>query len=102
MTAFRRFKALGDTSAWLLIAPSLIALYFIDQAMLQTMLQWMVFAPVLAGVAVIVSRVVFPQIHLSTLAREAIKGNTAAGLLASAIVLFVGIMVLALVMWAKA
>lgn len=102
MTAFRRIKALGDTSAWLLIAPSLIALYFIDQAMLQTMLQWMVFAPVLAGVAVIVSRVVFPQIHLSTLAREAIKGNTAAGLLAAAIVVFVAIMVLALVMWAKA
>lgn len=102
MAQFNRTKALADKSAWLLILPSLIILYFTDPAMLKTLIQWMAFAPVLAGVAVIVSRVVFPQIHLTTLAREAIKGNTAAGLLASAIVVFVAIVVLALVMWAKA
>lgn len=102
MNEFKRLKALLDKSAWLLILPSLVALFFIDEAMLKTLVQWLVFAPVLAGVAIIVSRVVFPQIHLTTLVEQTQKGNTAAGHLASALVLFVAIVILALVMWAKA
>jgi hypothetical protein len=102
MTPFRRIKALVDTSAWILIAPSLIALFFIDQSMLATLVQWLVFAPVLAGVAVIVSRVVFPQIHLTELVTETIRGNRAAATLAASLVIFVAILVLALVIWARA
>lgn len=102
MTSFKRTKALADKSAWMLMIPSIVALCFIDMSMLKTLLQWLVFAPVLAGVAVIVSRIVFPQIHLSTLVEETEKGNTAAGILAAALVLFVALIVLALVMWAKA
>ncbi|MDD1003618.1 hypothetical protein [Pseudomonas sp. TNT2022 ID642] len=102
MPKFKRLKALLDKSAWLLILPSLLALFLIDTAMLQTLIQWLVFAPVLAGLAIIVSRVVFPQIHLSTLVEQIRQGNIAAGLLASALVLFVAIVIMALVMWAKA
>lgn len=85
MTSFRRIKALVDKSAWTLIVPSLIALFFIDQAMLATLVQWLTFAPVLAGVAIIVSRIVFPQIHLTELVRETLKGNLAAATLAAAL-----------------
>lgn len=102
MTTFRRIKALFDTSAWILIAPSLIALFYIDESMLSTLVQWLVFAPVLAGVAVIVSRIVFPQIHLTTLVEQSIKGNQAAATLASSLVIFVAILVLSLVIWARA
>lgn len=102
MTPFRRIKALVDTSAWILIAPSLIALFYIDKSMLATLVQWLVFAPVLAGVAVIVSRIVFPQIHLSELVRETMKGNQAAATLAAALVVFVALLVLSLVFWARA
>lgn len=102
MAQFKRMKALADKSAWLLILPSLLALFFIDQAMLKTLIQWLVFAPILAGVAVIVSRVVFPQINLTTLVEQTRQGNTGAGILAAATVLFVAMVILALVMWAKA
>lgn len=102
MANFKRTKALVDKSAWMLIIPPLIVLYFVDQAMMQTMLQWMSFAPVLAGVAIIVSRVVFPQIHLTTLVGEAIRGNSAAAIVAASLILFVSLVVLALVIWAKA
>ncbi|NCE85282.1 hypothetical protein [Pseudomonas sp. Q1] len=102
MPKFKRLKALLDQSAWLLILPSLLTLFLIDTAMLQTLIQWLVFAPVLAGLAIIVSRVVFPQIHLSTLVEQTGQGNTAAGLLAAALVLFVAVVIMALVMWAKA
>ena len=102
MSKFKRTKALADKSAWLLILPSVAALFFIDLSMLKTLIQWLVFAPVLAGVAVIVSRIVFPQINLTELVRSTEEGNTAAAVLASALVLFVALVVLALVMWAKA
>lgn len=98
----RRFSFLVDKSALFLIIPCAVALYFIDQAMFATLLQWVVFAPVLAGIAIIVSRVTFPQIELTKLVKEAELENKAAGLVVAAIILFVGITMLSLVLWAKA
>ncbi|MNC55973.1 hypothetical protein D3C75_1055410 [compost metagenome] len=91
-----------DKSALFLILPCAAALYFIDPAMFATLLQWVVFAPVLAGIAIIVSRVTFPQIELTKLVKEAELENRAAGLVVAAIILFVGITMLSLVLWAKA
>lgn len=98
----RRFSFLMDKSALFLILPCAAALYFIDPAMFATLLQWVVFAPVLAGIAIIVSRVTFPQIELTKLVKEAELENRAAGLVVAAIILFVGITMLSLVLWAKA
>lgn len=98
----RRFSFLVDKSALFLIIPCAIALYFIDQAMFATLLQWIVFAPMLAGIAIIVSRVTFPQVHLTNLVKEASAGNRASGFVAGATIIFVGLLMLALVLWAKA
>jgi len=98
-----RFSALLDKSAWLLIAPFILALFWVDKAMALTLLQWLIFAPVMAGVAIIVSRIVFPQINLSLLVEQVVKEqNRAAGILAGALLLFVALLILALVTWAKA
>ena len=98
----RRFNFLVDKSAIFLIVPCAVMLYFIDVAMFKTLLQWLVFAPVLAGIAIIVSRVTFPQVHLTELVKEAHTGNRAAGFVAGAVIIFVGLLMLALVLWAKA
>lgn len=98
----KRTRALADKSAWLMIAPCAIAIYFIDEAMFKTLIQWLLFAPILAGVAVIVSRIVFPQINLTDLVAEVKDGNVPAGILSGALVLFVALLVHALVTWAKA
>lgn len=98
----RRFSFLVDKSALFLIIPCAVALYFIDVAMFKTLLQWLVFAPMLAGIAIIVSRITFPQVELTKLVKEAEIGNKAAGFVAGALIIFVGLLLLALVMWAKA
>jgi uncharacterized membrane protein len=98
----KRTRALADKSAWLMIAPCALAIYFIDEAMFKTLIQWLLFAPILAGVAVIVSRIVFPQINLTDLVTEVKSGNVSAGILSGALVLFVALLVHALVTWAKA
>jgi hypothetical protein len=102
MNSFKRLEALIDKSAWMLMIPPIVLLYFIDPAMLKTLFQWLLFAPVLAGVAIMVSRIVFPQIHLGTLVDKTVEGSTAASILASALIMFVAAVVVALVMWAKA
>lgn len=103
ITSFlKRFKALGDKSALILIIPAVAALFFIDAAMVKTLVQWLIFAPIIAGVAVLVSRIIFPHIDLTQLIRETHEGNKASAILAGALLLFVGLLVFALVTWAKA
>lgn len=98
-----RLSALVDKSAWLLIAPALLVLFMLDHAAAVTLVQWSLFALVLAGVGIIVSRLTFPQVHLGDLVDQAQnQGNVAAGLIAASIVIFVAVTLLAMVLWAKA
>lgn len=97
----RRLGALIDKSAWLLIAPALGGLLCIDPAMALTLVQWALFALVLAGVAVVISRIVFPQVNLNELVALAVQGNRAAGAVAAALVIFVALLFIGIVLWAK-
>lgn len=97
----KRLRALGDKSAWLLIVPACALLYYIDDAMTKTLVQWLVFAPVFAGIAIVVSRFVFPQINLSELVRRAEDGNLAAGVVVAGLLIFVALVLQGLVGWAK-
>lgn len=100
--SFRRIKAFFDTSAWLLILPAVLALFWIDEAMARTLVQWVIFAPVLAGVAIVISLLVFPQINLTEAVRKALdEKNGAAAAIAVAIVSFVAVIFLALVLWTR-
>lgn len=98
-----RIGALTDASAWLLIAPALAALYVIDPALAKTFAQWSIFGLVLAGAAVMISRIIFPQIDLQALVKSVLEDrSTAAGIVAASVVFFVGLVMLSLVIWAKA
>lgn len=99
----RRVRALVDKSAWLLILPAVLYLFLIDTAMARTLLEWTAYALVLAGITIIISRVTFPQIDLSDFVDKVSKtGDRAAAMVVSAIVIFSGLLMLALVLWARA
>lgn len=97
-----RLGMLADKSALFLILPALAALYLVDSPMTVTLIQWMVFAPVIAGIAILVSRIVFPQINLTRLVKQTEEGNRASAILAGALLIFVGLLVIGLFSWAKA
>lgn len=99
--AVKRLIALIDLSAWVLILPAVVFLSAVDPAMIRTMLEWTSYALVLAGVAIVVSRVTFHQIRIDDLIGQVRRGNRAAATVIASIVVFVGIVFLALVMWAK-
>lgn len=95
-------KALFDKGAWLLMLPCALILLVIDPPMALTVGQWLLVAPILAGLAVIVSRIMFPKVSIPWLVAEIKNYNVAAGVLAAAFVLFVGMVFVALCLWAKA
>lgn len=97
----KRIAALFDKSAWLLIAPAIALLYWIDPPLAKTFGQWSLFFLVLAGMAVIISRIVFPQVDLTAFVRRAASGDRASATVVAAIVLFVGLLILSGVMWVK-
>ena len=91
-----------DLTAWVLLLISIVPLLFIDSAMVITLVQWTAFGLALAGVSVVISRVVLPQVRLSEWLELARKDNPAAGLIAFGVIALVGLIFLALVLWAKA
>lgn len=97
----KRFTAFGDKSAFLLTAPFALALFLLDPALAKTLLQWILFAPVLAGVAIVVSRLTFPHIVLGDHVDSARGGNVASAIIVAALMGFVAAVVVALVIWAK-
>lgn len=98
----KRILVLLDKSAWMLIAPAFFGLYFIDAATATTLIQWGLFALVLAGVSVMISRIIFPQIDLGALVKRAEESPVGAAIVATGVVTFVALIMLALVIWAKA
>lgn len=97
----KRFAAFGDKSAFLLTAPFALALYLLDASLAKTLLQWILFAPVLAGIAIVVSRLTFPHIVLGDHVDSAGRGNVASAIIVASLIGFVAVVVLALVLWAK-
>ncbi len=93
--------ALFDKNAWLLILPAYVVLHYIDPAMAKTMVQWLGFALILAGVCIFISHIVFPQISISELVGMAKDGNQGAALIAAAMVIFFGLLMLAVAIWSK-
>ncbi len=97
----RRVAPFFDMTAWVLLVVSLIPLWFIDRGMVLTLVQWTAFGLALAGIAVVITRVVLPQISLSEWLELARRGSAAAGLVVLGVTVFVSITILSLVLWAR-
>lgn len=98
---FFRFAALLDGSAWMTMAPALIALFFIDAPMATTLLQWSLYFLVVVGVALMLSRIAFPHIRLQRFIDGAAKGDVACAIMVFSVVLFVGVLIVSFVLWAR-
>lgn len=99
---WKRILPFFDLSAWVLVLVALIPLFFIDRAMALTLVQWSAFGLALAGVSVVICRVVLPQIDLSEWVELAREGKPGASLVILAVTSFLAVIFLGLVLWAKA
>lgn len=98
----KRLVPFFDLTAWVLLIASIVPLLLIDTAMVVTLAQWTAFALALAGITVVITRVVLPQVDLSEWLGHARSGNVAAGLVVLAVALIVCFTFVGLVLWAKA
>ncbi|WP_442782850.1 hypothetical protein [Collimonas fungivorans] len=97
----QRAAALVDGSAWLLMVPCLLVWYFFDPLGMQVVVLWLTHLPVVVGVTIILSRIVFPDIKLSELIADVRGGNVAAAVVVARLLVFVGLLVLTAAGWAK-
>lgn len=98
---FARFSALGDRSAWLLMLPFILLWYYFDPVDLKVMLVWLFRAPIIVGLTIILSRIYFPTLKLTTYLEEAKAGNIAAGIVVAGLMLFLAALIMTLVLWTK-
>lgn len=96
------FRYFTRPSVWVLILPALVFLAFTDQALVKTLLQWSAFALVLAGISILISMIIFPQISLSHLVADAERGSLPSAIIAAALLVFFGLLFFSIVFWAKA
>jgi hypothetical protein len=90
-------------TAWTLLLISAGPLLLIDPAMFVTLIQWTVYALALGGIAVVLSRILLPQVRLTRAVNSAIEENSiAAAIVAAAVIIFLGILVLSMILWASA
>lgn len=95
-----RIRSLGDKSAWILLAVG--ALVFAGGSnMLISMISWIAFAFIAAGITIFLSRIGFSSIKFSELVPEAKKGNVAAAIIVASVVLYCALAFIAIVLWAK-
>lgn len=97
----KRLLAFVDVSVLILLTISLVPLMLIDFTMVKTLVQWTAFILALAGLSVLVCRIVLPQIDLSEYLGQAKTGNVAAGLVALSVAMFLSFLILSMVLWAK-
>lgn len=104
----KRLTPFMDIGFWLLTIISLVPLLILNTAMALTMLQWCAFFVAFAGLAILICRILMPQIDLSEWLDEIrhpasnSNGSTGAGLVVLSVALLLSAILLSLVLWAKA
>ena len=98
-----RIAPFYDPTAWILIALCAGGVALFDPVMAKTILQWVLIFGVFAGVAVIISRHVLPQISLTSAVEKAMDDNpVAAAIIVLSVVIFLSTLVYSLTIWGKA
>ena len=98
-----RIAPFYDPTAWALIVICAGGVALFDPVMAKTILQWVLMFGVFAGVAVIISRHVLPQISLTAAVETAMKDNpVASAILVLSVAIFLSTLVYALTIWGKA
>lgn len=104
----KRLAPLFDLTSWVLFALTLAPLYLFAPAMVMTLVQWTAFGVALAGVTVVLSRIMAPMINLGELyscltlrADWADARRLPAAIVIAAILVFMGLLFLGLVLWAS-
>lgn len=97
----KRITPFFDLSAWVLLIVSAIPLAVIDRPMFDTLVQWTVFAIALAGISVVLCRLLLPQIDLTAYLAEAKKGSVSAAIVVFSVAFLLSALFMGLVLWAK-
>lgn len=104
-----RYRAFADSGAWVLVILGVVLFSlrtpfssggFVNLPEVATVLQGLGLVFTFAGLSIMVSILMFPQISIGVLWRQVIQENVAAAIALVGILLFNGMLILACVTWA--
>lgn len=100
----KRLIPFGDLTLWILLGLTLIPLAVVNLPMLITLAQWTAFAIALAGVAVLLCRIMLPMVDLGALYEAACDGSMTVpqALVFASTVILLSVLFIGLVLWGKA
>lgn len=96
-----RLAPLLDPSSWLLALVGFGLLAALDWATALTLLQWSLFALVIAALTIVVSRISFPQIKLSEFVARAKEGDQPAAVVVASVLIYCALVFVGIALWAK-
>jgi hypothetical protein len=97
----RRLAPFVDKSAVVLALVGLAVMYSLDDATTEVLLRWSLFAMVIGALAIVISRITFPQIKLSEMLSRAKEGNMPAAVVTAALILYCALVFIGIALWAK-
>ncbi len=97
-----RLYPLLDLSAWCLIITAAIPLALFQPSMLITLGTWTAYGIALAGISIMLNRLVLPMVRLQKWLELAREGNVAAAIVVAAVLALYGILFIGMIIWAKA
>lgn len=100
-TWWRRVSSLVDGSAILLIAPALAWMWQRDRPLVSSVMEWTVMFTILAGLAIVVSRITFPHLNLRQFLARALGGDVAAAIVVAGLLVFVAWTMQTIAGWAR-
>lgn len=100
----KRLLPFLDLTTWILLLIAIVPLAIVNPPMLMTLLQWTAFAVALAGVAVLLCRVMLPMVDLGALYDAACDGTLTMqqAVIFAATVMLLALLFLGLILWGKA
>lgn len=93
------FKSLQDSRIFLLIFPAAFALYFIDPIMTETWLQWGLVMYAVAGVTLMLRKILFNTFDMSAAIAKACETSGGAGQVVTAVALVMAAIMVSVTMW---
>lgn len=93
------FRFVHDSRVYLLIVPATIILFLIDDVLAKTWLQWGVVLPIIAGITLILRKILFNTLDLSSAIEKACETPGGSGHVVMAVAIVMAAVLVSATLW---
>lgn len=92
-------KSLNDSRIYILVVPATILLFIIDPIIAQTWMQWGIVLPIIAGVTLVLRKILFNTLDMSAAIEKACETPSGSGSVVLAVAIVMAAVLLSATIW---